>query len=92
MYFYLRKKKNRLTISSALAGFTLSFSHHVLDLMQVDSIDVQRPRQRNTNSVGILYPGQRMDFILRPSSQSTNKQSYMTVQLAQKYAHLAHTT
>jgi hypothetical protein len=59
--------------------------------MQVDSIDVQRPWQQNTNSVGILYPGQRMDFILRPSSQSTDKQSYMTVQLDQEYEQLAHT-
>ncbi|KAJ6043317.1 uncharacterized protein N7446_001512 [Penicillium canescens] len=73
----------RVVNTGALAGFTLSFSHHVLDLMQVDSIDVQRLRQRNANSVGILYPGQRMDFILPPSSQSTNKQSYMTVQLDQ---------
>ncbi|KAJ5312137.1 hypothetical protein N7508_002967 [Penicillium antarcticum] len=73
----------RVANTGALAGFTLSFSHRLLDLIQVDSIDAQRSQRRDINSVGILYPGQRMDFILRPSLQKAEKQSYMTVQLDQ---------
>ncbi|KAJ5747083.1 uncharacterized protein N7511_008779 [Penicillium nucicola] len=82
----------RVANTGALAGFTLSFSHHALDLIQVDSVDVQRSQQQNINSAGILYPGQRMDFVLRPSSLSAEKESYLSVQLDQdcfKYANPA---
>lgn len=72
----------------ALAGFSLLFDHHTLDLIQVDSVDVEcsteTPGAKDINSLGILYPGQRMDFILRPR-QDPEYQPSIGVQLDQEY-------
>ncbi|CRL29634.1 Cupredoxin [Penicillium camemberti] len=79
----------RVVNTGALAGLSLVFDNHLLDLLQVDSIDVARSKETNINSIGILFPGQRMDFVLRPLLQTSEKQSHMRVQLDQdgfKYA------
>lgn len=59
-----------------------------MDLIQVDSVDVESskelPGEGNINSLGILYPGQRMDFILRPRHDAGH-QSSMGIQLDQEY-------
>ncbi|KAJ5578572.1 multicopper oxidase-domain-containing protein [Penicillium hispanicum] len=73
----------RVVNTGALAGLSLVFGHGDLDLIQVDSVDVERSSQQNVNSAGILYPGQRMDFILRPPLQRPPKSSVM-VQLDKK--------
>lgn len=67
---------------SALAGFSLVFNQENIDLIQVDSIDVKRSQQEDVNSAGILFPGQRMDFVLRTSSHQESPSS-MIVQLDQ---------
>lgn len=64
-----------------MAGFTLIFDNEKLDLIQLDCIDVTRPEQEDVNSVGILFPGQRMDFVLRPSTQSSHKSSSVMVKM-----------
>ncbi|KAJ9492202.1 hypothetical protein VN97_g1042 [Penicillium thymicola] len=82
----------RVVNTGALAGLSLVYDNHLLDLLQVDSIDVARSKETNVNSVGILFPGQRMDFVLRPLLQTSEKQSHMRVQLDQdgfKYANPA---
>lgn len=73
----------RVVNTGALAGLTLVFDREQLDLIQVDSVDVEPSHQKNANSVGILFPGQRMDFLLRPSPQRTEEPSSMMVQLDQ---------
>ncbi|CAG8909727.1 unnamed protein product [Penicillium egyptiacum] len=82
----------RVVNTGALAGLSLVFDNHLLDLLQVDSVDVARPKERNINSIGVLFPGQRVDFILRPLLQTSEKQSHMRIQLDQdsfKYANPA---
>ncbi|KAF4761668.1 hypothetical protein N7455_003394 [Penicillium solitum] len=82
----------RVVNTGALAGLSLVFDNHLLDLLQMDSIDVARSKETNVNSIGILFPGQRMDFVLRPLLQTSEKQSHMMVQLDQdgfKYANPA---
>lgn len=82
----------RVVNTGALAGLSLVFDNHLLDLLQVDSIDVARPKEANINSIGVLFPGQRMDFVLRPLLQTPERQSHMRVQLDQdgfKYANPA---
>jgi hypothetical protein len=64
---------------------SLAFDNHNLDLLQVDSVDVARSKETNINSIGILFPGQRMDFVLRPLLQKSEKQSHMRVQLNEEY-------
>ncbi|CAI7589723.1 unnamed protein product [Penicillium crustosum] len=79
----------RVVNTGALAGLSLVFDNHLLDLLQVDGIDVARSKETNINSLGILFPGQRMDFVLRPLLKTSEKQSHMMVQLDQdgfKYA------
>ncbi|KAJ5351712.1 hypothetical protein N7452_000686 [Penicillium brevicompactum] len=81
----------RVINTGALAGFDLSFDQHAVYLIQIDSVDVQRPKERDINSLGTLYPGQRMDFVLR-SIQGPRDQASMTVHLNQecfKYANPA---
>lgn len=46
----------------------------------MDSIDVE---QEDSNSAGVLYPGQRMDIILRPGPDKTP--SSMTIDLDKEY-------
>lgn len=73
----------RVVNTGALAGLSLVFNREQLDLIQIDSMDVQRSQHEKINSAGILSPGQRMDFILRPVSERTDDPSFMTVQLDQ---------
>lgn len=74
----------RVVNTGALAGLSLVFDREQLDLVHVDSVEVERPQQEDVNSAGILSPGQRMDFILRPSpSQQAEEPSSMMVQLDQ---------
>ncbi|KAJ5551834.1 CAZyme family AA1 [Penicillium sp. DV-2018c] len=73
----------RVVNTGALAGFSLLFDRHYLDLLQVDSVDVERPKATDINSVGVLFPGQRMDFIVRPVSQISAEPSSITVKLDQ---------
>jgi hypothetical protein len=76
-------RSSSLTYSCrSLAGFTLTFEHEQLELVQLDSNDVEP--QDTANSAGILYPGQRMDFILR-SPEGYDRQSSMTVELDPEY-------
>lgn len=70
--------------SRALVGFDLQFIHHRVDLLQIDSVDVKRPTDQTINSLGTLYPGQRMDFVLWPT-QDTGHHSPMAVRLNQEY-------
>ncbi|WEW57588.1 hypothetical protein PRK78_003055 [Emydomyces testavorans] len=66
-------------LACSLAGFTLHFEHATIELIQVDGgIDVE-PAKRKAKSVGILYPGQRMDLVIRPWRKQ--KQSSLTVEL-----------
>lgn len=71
----------RVVNTGALAGLSLVFNREKLDLIQIDSMDVQRSQHEKLNSVGVLSPGQRMDFILRPDSERADGPSSMTVQL-----------
>ncbi|CAI7606945.1 unnamed protein product [Penicillium glandicola] len=73
----------RVVNTGAVAGFSLVFDSHNLDLLQVDSVDVVRTKESVINSIGILSPGQRMDFIIRPLLPTSEKQSHMRVQLDQ---------
>ncbi|KAJ5991936.1 multicopper oxidase-domain-containing protein [Penicillium sp. IBT 35674x] len=73
----------RVVNTGSLAGLSLVLDKEQLNLIQVDSIDVDPVQHHYSNSLGILYPGQRMDFILGPSHQLTK--SSMTVQLDQEY-------
>ncbi|KAJ5883361.1 multicopper oxidase-domain-containing protein [Penicillium subrubescens] len=72
----------RVVNTGALAGFSLVFDQENIDLIQVDSIDVKRAEQENVNSAGILFPGQRMDFVIRTASHQESPSSMM-VQLDQ---------
>lgn len=71
----------------AIAGISLVFEREQLDLIQVDSVDVELSWEKGINSIGALFPGQRMDFVLRPP-QGSGKQSSMTVQLDQEYDYM----
>ncbi|PGH12270.1 hypothetical protein AJ80_06784 [Polytolypa hystricis UAMH7299] len=59
----------RVVNTGSLSGFSIGFEHGTLDLIQMDGgIDVHRPKGAKASkakSIGVLYPGQRMDFILR---------------------------
>ncbi|RLM00270.1 hypothetical protein CFD26_108544 [Aspergillus turcosus] len=70
----------RVVNTGSLTGFTLSFADSVFDLIQLDSNDVEP--QPQASSAGVLYPGQRMDAILIPTSgHTTHKQKSMTIKL-----------
>ncbi|TQB77077.1 hypothetical protein MPDQ_005562 [Monascus purpureus] len=72
----------RVVNTGSLAGFTLVFGHEHLELIQLDSIEVEPQQKQGVNSAGILYPGQRMDFVLRsPADLDTRQPSSVTVQL-----------
>jgi hypothetical protein len=69
-----------LTIRS-LTGITLGFvqgtSIQVITLDGGNAVEAN-PADDGKSSVGILFPGQRVDFILRPVK---NQASWMTVKL-----------
>ena len=66
----------------SLAGFTLVFRQETLDLIQLDGAEVEPQLPQEVNSAGVLYPGQRMDLILRsPPGSDAGRASSMTVRL-----------
>ncbi|KKA24127.1 Ferro-O2-oxidoreductase [Rasamsonia emersonii CBS 393.64] len=76
----------RVVNTGSLAGFTLTFARETLELIQLDGgIPVEPQLEKdNVNSAGILFPGQRMDFILRqPAGRTREKWSSLTVDLDQ---------
>ncbi|GKZ85469.1 hypothetical protein AnigIFM56816_011435 [Aspergillus niger] len=70
----------RVVNTGSVAGFTLGFQNKEFSLIQVDSIEVE---QEDSNSAGVLYPGERMDIILRPGPDKTP--SSMTIDLDKEY-------
>ncbi|GKZ38374.1 hypothetical protein AbraIFM66950_010532 [Aspergillus brasiliensis] len=70
------KYRVRVVNTGSVAGFTLGLQNRDFTLIQVDSIDVE---QQDTDSAGVLYPGQRMDIILHPSHTDTS--SSLTIDL-----------
>ncbi|KAJ5089265.1 multicopper oxidase-domain-containing protein [Penicillium argentinense] len=79
-----RSYRIRVVNTGSLGGFSLDFDRENLELLQVDSVDVERSQQKDVNRVGILYPGQRMDFVLRPSAKEGKGPSSMMVELDQE--------
>jgi hypothetical protein len=79
----IQESVTEIIMDRALGGFTLVFGQETLELLQVDSVDVERPQQEDVNTAGILYPGQRMDFVLRPSAKEEAGSSSMMVKLDQ---------
>ncbi|KAL2006773.1 hypothetical protein VTN00DRAFT_9441 [Thermoascus crustaceus] len=73
----------RVVNTGSLAGFTLSWGRENLELIQLDGIPVEPQFQEEANSAGILFPGQRMDFILRRPAETVNEMSFLTVELDQ---------
>ncbi|EEH49915.2 uncharacterized protein PADG_05994 [Paracoccidioides brasiliensis Pb18] len=74
----------RLVNTGSLAGISLGVAQGYLDVLHLDGgLDVQelrRPKTSNPQSIGILYPGQRVDFILRHHRNAPAKSS-LTVEL-----------
>ncbi|OAL72668.1 laccase [Trichophyton violaceum] len=66
----------------SLAGFSLGFEHGTVTPIQVDGgTEVELPSvSPNARSIGIVYPGQRTDFVLRNPLSETG-QSSITVEL-----------
>ncbi|KAF9890278.1 hypothetical protein FE257_006192 [Aspergillus nanangensis] len=68
--------KLRVVNTGSLSGFTLVFDNHDTTVLAVDSMPVEA---REGQSVGILYPGQRMDLRIRKNSE--NKHSLLRILL-----------
>ncbi|KKK21921.1 hypothetical protein AOCH_000182 [Aspergillus ochraceoroseus] len=70
----------RVVNTGSLAGFTLTFDNHDVTVLEVDSAPVQAQQgTRSMHSVGILYPGQRMDLLIRRSTD--DKSSTLKIHL-----------
>ncbi|EFR03577.1 iron transport multicopper oxidase FET3 [Nannizzia gypsea CBS 118893] len=72
----------RVVNVGSLAGVSLGFEHGTVTPIQVDGgTDVESPSQSSSaHSIGIVYPGQRIDFVLR-NTLGKATQSSMTVEL-----------
>jgi hypothetical protein len=70
-------------IFRSLAGITVSFAKEALEVITLDGgIPVETQSEQDKSSAGILFPGQRMDIVLRPSKQQKPMgSSLMTVKL-----------
>ncbi|OJD15165.1 hypothetical protein AJ78_04560 [Emergomyces pasteurianus Ep9510] len=74
----------RVVNTGSLAGVSLGFSQGYLSLVHVDGgLEVEQlkqPKRSNSKSIGVLYPGQRVDFVLRHNGNA-RAESFLTVQL-----------
>lgn len=62
----------------------MAFDHEQLEVIQLDSVEVEPQHQQGINSAGVLSPGQRMDLIVRsPPEIDDNQSSSVTVKLDQ---------
>ncbi|KAG5292516.1 iron transport multicopper oxidase FET3 [Histoplasma ohiense] len=74
----------RVVNTGSLAGVSLRFSQGYIRLTHVDggleAQQLMQSRTPNSKSIGVVYPGQRVDFILRLPQNSRAKSS-LTVEL-----------
>lgn len=69
---------------SSLAGVTLSFQNAELMVTHLDGgIPTDTNPGDKFQSAGILFPGQRMDLVLRASAIDSDDTSYVAVDLDQ---------
>ncbi|KAL2846359.1 multicopper oxidase-domain-containing protein [Aspergillus pseudoustus] len=81
----------RFVNTGSLAGFRLSMENHDCTVLEVDGVPVEL--QDSANSVGVLYPGQRIDLLVRRTS--SDKPSFLKIDLDEesfKYPNPALTT
>ncbi|KAH8699074.1 multicopper oxidase-domain-containing protein [Talaromyces proteolyticus] len=75
----------RIVNTGSLSGITVSFAKEAVDIITLDGgIPVEaRIGMEGMSSAGILFPGQRMDLVLRPSQRlgANDGPSLITVQL-----------
>ncbi|KAJ5689933.1 hypothetical protein N7462_004325 [Penicillium macrosclerotiorum] len=62
----------RVINTGSMAGFTLQFADWFLEVIALDGVEVQK-QSSEAQSAGILFPGQRMDLILRPSQKPLHR-------------------
>ncbi|OKL58237.1 hypothetical protein UA08_06387 [Talaromyces atroroseus] len=67
----------------SLTGITLGVAKGKLEVITLDGgIPVEtKPHVNDKSSAGVLFPGQRMDFILRPPKDRGDHYSWITVKL-----------
>jgi hypothetical protein len=67
----------------------LTFARETLEIITLDGgVPVESPSEiQDINSAGTLFPGQRMDFILRPAveEESRDKRSSLRIDLDESY-------
>ncbi|QKX62088.1 uncharacterized protein TRUGW13939_09244 [Talaromyces rugulosus] len=73
----------RIVNTGSLAGITVSFAKEALKVITLDGgIPVETQSDEHKSSAGILFPGQRMDVILRPvKGENSMEPSLVTVEL-----------
>ena len=69
----------------ALTGFTLSMSGHVMTLLKVDGGNAVASAPL-TQSIGILYPGERIDAVVQRFDIEEQKDAQLTIRLDREYS------
>jgi hypothetical protein len=70
----------KLTIRSALSGFALSTTNSQMSVFQLDGGNEINP-SKPASSVGVLYPGERMDILIEWNVKPQSSDSYLSITL-----------
>ncbi|CAG8948828.1 hypothetical protein HYFRA_00001951 [Hymenoscyphus fraxineus] len=78
----LREGKTRLRIvnTGAMVGYTISLIGYTMTVIQVDGGSPVSDAP-NALSIGILYPGERMDILIEPSSTFNSQTAALRIEL-----------
>ena len=67
-----------------MVGYSLSVVGYIMHLIQVDGGGTVSNGQ-NASSIGVIYPGERIDIIIEPMSQLNRKNASIRVKLDDEY-------
>ncbi|PKY09188.1 hypothetical protein P168DRAFT_301744 [Aspergillus campestris IBT 28561] len=83
----------RIVNTGSLTGLTITFDNMDVTLIAVDSIAVDPLDAAHPSSLGVLYPGQRMDVLLRRSTSASTdgvSASALRIDLDEEYLAIRH--
>ncbi|TVY90217.1 Laccase [Lachnellula willkommii] len=75
----------RLVNVGSLSGFSFTIPDSEMKIFQVDGGQQVAENDHPANSVGVLYPGERVDFILAWSKSAANTDTEIIIELDKEY-------
>lgn len=73
VHVHRERVRLRIVNTGASAGYSLQLTGAAMKLVTLDGGGLVSKRTPWTSTIGVLYPGERMDVVLLPSGEQTTR-------------------